>query len=220
MIPARISHLVISAEEVEPRKPGESDLQYVRRLESLGHSVAGVKNGEVSLMRRPHHPPPQSMREPGRVPMDAGRPSVWIPWYFKRGALTLVTGPLFLFLIFCVVVSAFGAVIQGIALFRVSGAVFGIIGGIIAVSFGWIPVIMPPVLYYSLIKNLPGLWLRPDASRRDKILSSLAVLVLLPLGAYLVYHAVAWGIGWIADRDPSAAFAAGVTGSKPPVDRP
>jgi hypothetical protein len=79
---------------------------------------------------------------------------------------------------------------------------------------------MPPVLYYSLIKNLPGLWLRPDASPRTKILSSLTVLVLLPLGAYFVHHAVTWGIGWIADRDPCAALAAGVTGSNPPVNCP
>ncbi len=85
---------------------------------------------------------------------------------------------------------------------------------------GWVPVILPPVLYYSLIKNLPGLWLRPDASGRTKVFSSLAVLILLPLAAHLVYHGVTLGIGWIADRDPCAAFAAGVTGSKPPVNCP
>jgi hypothetical protein len=151
---------------------------------------------------------------------QANRASVWIPWYFRRGALTLLTAPLFLLLVYCVAVSTFGAVIQGLALLRATHAVFGFIGAFIALSVGWIPAILPPVLYYSLIKNLPGLWLRSDASGPAKMLSSLAVLVLLPLAAFLVYHSVAWGIGWIADRDLCAAFAAGVTGSESPVDCP
>jgi hypothetical protein len=129
---------------------------------------------------------------------DANRALVWVPWYFRQGALTSLTAPLFVFLVFCIAVSAFGAAIQGLALVQASYAVFGAVGALIAISFGWVPVIMPPVLYYSLIKNLPGLWLRPDASRRAKIVSSFTVLVLLPLGSYLVYHAVASGIGWIA----------------------
>ena len=44
---------------------------------------------------------------------DASRASVWIPWYFKRGALTVVTAPLFLLLVYCIAVSAFVAVVQG-----------------------------------------------------------------------------------------------------------
>jgi hypothetical protein len=158
--------------------------------------------------------------EPEAVLADAGRATVWVPWYFRQGALTFLTAPLFLLLVFFVAVSAFGAFIQGLALVRASYAVFGAVGALIAISFGWVPIITPPALYYSLVKNLPGLWLRPDASRRAKIFSSITVLLLLPLGAYLVYHAVAWGIGWLADRDPCTAFAAGVTGSKPPVNCP
>jgi len=42
-------------------------------------------------------------------------------------------------------------VIQGLALLRASYAVFGFIGAFIAASFGWVPVILPPILYYSLI---------------------------------------------------------------------
>jgi hypothetical protein len=148
------------------------------------------------------------------------RVSVCIPWYFKRGALTPITVPVFLFLVYSIAVSAFGALIQGLALLLASYAVFGIIGALIAISLGWLWVIMPPILYYALIKTLPGLWLRPDRSRRAKILYSLAVLILFSLGAYLVYHAVGWGIGWIADRNPCAAFSVGVTGSRPPVNCP
>lgn len=159
-------------------------------------------------------------REPETVLEKASEASVWIPWYFRRGALTLVTAPLFLFLVYCIAISAFGAVIQGLALLRATYAVFGFIGAFSAVSFGWVPVILPPILYYSLMRNLPGLWLQPDASRLAKVSSSIAVIVLLPLAAYLIYHGVTWGIGWIADRDPCAAFSAGVTGSKPPVNCP
>ncbi len=159
-------------------------------------------------------------REPERVLTEASNVSVWILWYFKRGTLTLVTAPLFLFLSYCIAISAFGSVIQGLALLRVSYAVFGFIGAFMAASFGWVSVILPPILYYSLMKNLPGLWLRPDASRRTKVFSSLAVIVLLPLAAYLIYHGISWGIGWIADHDPCAAFSAGVTVSKPPVNCP
>lgn len=151
---------------------------------------------------------------------QASRASVWISWYFKRGAFTLVTAPLFLLLVYCVAISTFGAVVQGLGLLRATHAVFGFIGAFIAASVGWVPVILPPVLYFSLIKNLPGVWLRPDAPGRTKLLSSVVVLVLIPLAAYLTYHGVTWGIGWIADRNPCAAFAAGVTGSKIPLDCP
>jgi hypothetical protein len=60
MLDQRFSHLVTLAQDVEPRKPEESDHQYVRRLESLGHAVAGVsRDDEVLLVRRPHHPKPK-----------------------------------------------------------------------------------------------------------------------------------------------------------------
>ena len=156
--------------------------------------------------------------EPERVLTEASKASVWIRWYFRRGALTPVTAALFLLLSACIAISAFGAVIQGIALLQASHAVFGFVGAFVAVLFGWIPIVLPPILYFSLMKNLPGVWLRPDASRRTKAFSSLAVVVLLPLTAYLVYHGIAWGIGWIADHDPCATLSAGVTGSNPPAN--
>lgn len=158
--------------------------------------------------------------EAERVLSDARKASVWIPWYFKRGIFTFITAPLFLFLCYCIAISIFGSVLQGLALVRASYAVFGFFGAFVALSFGWIPVILPPVLYYSLIKNLPGLWLRPDASRRNRLISSFAVIILIPLAAYLIFHGTVYGIGWIADHNPCAAFAAGVTGSRPPINCP
>ena len=150
--------------------------------------------------------------------VSAGRASIWSKWYFTRGAFTILTAPLFLFLIYAIITSALGAAIQGIALIRVSYAVLGIVGPLFFIAGGWIPLILPPVLYYSLLKNLPGLWIRVDASRMAKIGWSIAVVIALPLAAHLVFEGVAWGIGWIADRDPCAAFDAGVTGSIPPTN--
>jgi hypothetical protein len=150
----------------------------------------------------------------------ANRASVWVSWYFRRGPLTIVTVPLFLLLVYSTVVSAVGSLVKGLALLRASYAVFGAFGALAALSVGWVPVIMPPVLWYGLTKHLPGLWLRPDASRRTKVVTSIAVLASLPLAAYLIHHVVVLAIGWIADRDPCAALAAGVTGSKPPTKCP
>lgn len=150
----------------------------------------------------------------------ANQLAVWVPWYFTRGLLSVVTAPLFCFLLFSVAISAIGAVIQGLALIRAAYAILGILGAFLALTFGLWFVIIPPALYYSLLKNLPGLWLRPDAARRTKLLWSLALVILLPATAYVMFHAIAFGIGWLADRDPCAAFAVGVTGSEPPVDCP
>lgn len=149
---------------------------------------------------------------------NPGSASVWIPWYFKRGALMAITAPLAVSLAYCLTISIAGAAVQAWALLRASHAVFGLIGAFLAACVGLIPVIMPPVLYYSLVKNLPGLWIRQDAARHAKLLGSLAVLILLPLSAYLIYHAVGLGIAWIADRDPCAALSAGVSGSRLPVN--
>lgn len=148
----------------------------------------------------------------------ADRASVWIKWYFTRGALTILTLPLVLLLVSATGIAIFGAVVQAYALFRVSWAVFGLLGTALIVAGGWIPLIIPPALYYSLLKNLPGLWIRRDASVRAKILWSAVLVVAMPLCAHLIYQAIALGIGWIADQDPCAAFEAGVTGSIPPTN--
>lgn len=150
----------------------------------------------------------------------ANRASVWVPWYFRRGLFAILTVPLFLFLVYSIVLSAVGSLVKGVALLRASYAVFGIVGAFAVFSIGWIPVIMAPVLWYSLTKHLPELWLRPDASTRAKVFTSIGVLVSLPLAAYLIHHVVVLAIGWIADLDPCAALAAGVTASRPPTKCP
>jgi hypothetical protein len=147
-------------------------------------------------------------------------PVIWISWYFNRGIATLITGPLFLLFVAGFAISVFDAVIQGIGLGRANRAAFGFVGEFVGFPIGWIPIIIPPTLYYYLAKSLPCLWLHSDASRRIKILMSIIIIVLIPLGAELVSSGVVWSIGWVADHNPCAALSVGVTGSNPPINCP
>jgi len=157
----------------------------------------------------------ESEFEPDPEIIEADDASGWVAWYFKQGALTLVTAPLFLILVAGVASEAYGAIIHALALVRASYAVFGFFGAFISVSFGWIPVILPPVCYYSLVSSLPGTWRDRDSTRRAKIWTTITVIILLPLAASLIDYGVSWSIGRIADHNPCAALSAGVTGSKP-----
>ncbi len=139
-------------------------------------------------------------------------------WYFTRGPLRIVTIPLFLLLILALATSILGSLVRGLTLLRVGHAVFGLIGSAIVVLVGWIPLIIPPSLYYSLMANIPGLWLRHDTSRRTKALVTVSLLIAFSLIAYLVQEGTARGIAWIADQNPCAAVAAGVTGTRPPIN--
>lgn len=120
---------------------------------------------------------------------------IWLPWYFRQGFYTILTIPLFIFLIYCVAVSSFGALIQAIAIFKISND-FGILGKLIIFSIFWVPI-MVPAIYYSLFKNFPGLWLRTDTTLKIKIIFSIVLLIIIPLIAYLSYHALGVGIGWL-----------------------
>ncbi len=153
----------------------------------------------------------------GDILKHADKVSVWVPWYFNRGLFVLLTIPFFLIVIFSLLTSVVGAVVQEIAILRVSQAVFGFLGLFITILLGWTPVILPPAIIYSLIKNIPGVWLDSDASNRQKIFCTVIVVILLPVVAQIIYSAVTFGIGWIADQNPCAAYRVGVIGSKVPT---
>lgn len=136
-------------------------------------------------------------------------------WYFSQRFGNLLSIPIFIWLIYSLVVSLLGAVIQWLALVRVTNAVFGIIVTILT-SFLWILPFLPPILYYSLLKNIPRLWLRKDASKKIKICFSIGIFIVFSLLAFLIFHMNVKIIAWVADRNPEAAYKAGVTGSKVP----
>ena len=86
-------------------------------------------------------------RQEAEAPVrTANKAAAWVSWYFKRGAFTLATAPLFLFLCYCLAVAVGGSIFQGLALSRAAFAVFGFIGGFAIASLAWMPVVAPPVL--------------------------------------------------------------------------
>ncbi|MGH8337931.1 MAG: hypothetical protein ACRETL_14165, partial [Gammaproteobacteria bacterium] len=100
---------------------------------------------------------------------------VWLPWYFTRRWLSILTVPLFFFLVYAAYESAAGGFILFLGFVKVSGAVFGRGWAFLAASFGWIQAVLPLTLYYSLLKNIPGTWLRRDIN--GKVATKLAVTV-------------------------------------------
>ena len=150
----------------------------------------------------------------------AERARVWIPWYFTRSLANVITIPLFLLFVSAVAVSAVGAIFQFIALARATWAVWGWLGAALVLLGAWIPIVIPPSMYFSLLKSFPGLWIRRDASNAMKFAGSVFVIVVFPLIAYVTYHLITLGIGWIADRNPCASVEAGVTGSIVPTNCP
>ena len=65
-LPPHLSHLQL-AEEVEPRKPGESDSVYLLRLESMGLEPGGFFHGQAVLSKH-REPSPPEPPDPKSVP--------------------------------------------------------------------------------------------------------------------------------------------------------
>lgn len=148
-------------------------------------------------------------------PLASPRIAIWLPWYFKRGSLSILTVPVFLFLAWGLFHLIWAGVIYSLALTRVSGAVFGRVVGSVIWAFAWLPAFAPAILYYSLLKNLPGVWLRRDLTTKAyaKLGVTVGMIILFVGAAEAITKANSYAIGWIADRDPCASYKAGVTGS-------
>lgn len=144
-----------------------------------------------------------------------------IKWFFKQGIFTLITAPLFLILIYCVIYSVYAAVFQCWLLFRVDIAVFGFTWWGLVLNI-WVCTLIfsPPMIYWLLIIILPAIWRNSIISRRRKIISTLIIFILFDLVAALIVYGVSLEIGSIADRNPCAALSVGITGSKPPTNCP
>jgi hypothetical protein len=144
--------------------------------------------------------------------------STWLPWYFTRRALSILTVPLFLLLLLGLLQSIWAGFVYVLAFARASGAVFGGIAAFVAACFWWIPAFTPAILFYSLLRNVPGIWLRRDVRMRTagKFGVTIGVVILLVAIGDVVAFGNKYAIRWIADRDPCAAYKAGVTGSIPP----
>jgi hypothetical protein len=146
-------------------------------------------------------------RPEGRTP--------WVAWYLRPRAAMVLTLPLALLLVVATLNASALAAIQGYALVRASWAVYGVLGVLAVLVVGWAPVLLPPLFYFAASKSIPPLWFRGRA-----VGATIAVLVAVPLLAYLTSECVGIAIGWVADQDPCAALAAGISGRIPPAGCP
>ena len=144
----------------------------------------------------------------------------WARWYFSRGWFGVITIPLFLFLAIATYSAAKGGIILWLAFGHATHAVYGSVASLMAFTTLWPLALLPAFLCYSLLKNTSGLWLRRDVSMRavTKLLITVAMLIALLGVAQLIAMGEIWAVAWVADRDPCAAAAAGVTGSHPPTN--
>lgn len=122
-------------------------------------------------------------------------------WYFTRGWYSLLTIPLFLFLVLTLVTEirddlirlmAFGAAVK-----LLSGStlvVFAVIG------FGWILAFLPSVLVFSFLATLPPAWASREFSSRAKLF----VLVVMVIAYFAISYGSAWAmnqfVSWTAAR--------------------
>ncbi len=129
----------------------------------------GPRSGILTNQMMSPAPPPQE------YPFASPSISIWLPWYFTQRALSALTIPLFFFLLVQWLKCVWAGCIDYPAMVRASEAAFGSIAAFIAVLFAWIPAFAPAVITYSLLPNVPGLWIRRDLTTRTS----------MKVGAYL-----------------------------------
>jgi hypothetical protein len=88
--------------------------------------------------------------------------------------------PLLLLLAYGAYVSAKSGIALFLALIKASSAVFGVGAGFLATGLGWIPAMAPVTFYYTLLKNIPGTWLRTDFNMNvvGRFATTVGVIVL------------------------------------------
>lgn len=137
-------------------------------------------------------------------------------WWFTNGWLSLLTVPILLALIAFAAVTVFNAFVQTMAYFKVLGAVWGFFGYAL-LAFIWpFSLIVPSLLSFAAVTSIPAVIVQNTESRMSEFAYLVFGIVIL-LGSVL---GLQWchgkTIAWIADRNPQAAYEAGVIGSSPP----
>jgi hypothetical protein len=145
-----------------------------------------------------------------------------IAWYFRRGWVRLVTIPLFLYLMFGLLLAVWTGLIQFYAGLKAIGLIARLLTGLVVPDlFIWLLfpfpggiLLIPVLLWYLLLRGTPALWSSPKRRPGTKIAVWLSLFVGVQLIAWFIHSGVSHGIGWIADRDPCLAIEAGLTGSQ------
>jgi hypothetical protein len=136
-----------------------------------------------------------------------------IVWWFTRGAVSVITIPVFLILLAGTLGAFFQGGIQTLAYLRVTKAVWGwlgVVGCLFIWLFSW-SLFRARQIWWLAIKATHGMEAAPMSRGQG-------VVTVIILVAFSTFMQLGHGkiISWIADRDPDAAYRAGVTGSRPP----
>jgi hypothetical protein len=141
-----------------------------------------------------------------------------IVWWFTRGGVSIFTVPIFLFLLYGTIGAFLEGGIETFAYCKATTAVWSW-WGLIPFLFIWpFSLLMPGLLWWAAIITTPGIYAKDAGTvSRGVRLWTVTGTVALLVGSSMFMQ---WGhgkiIGWIADRNPDAAYRAGVTGSRPP----
>lgn len=137
-----------------------------------------------------------------------------IAWWFTRGMWSLITIPIAIFLMMgCIYAFIYGG-IQTLAYFHVLRAVIGFWGVIIFLIVAPFSLLVPGFIWWAAIKDIPKVIqaeARTRASAAGYFIAGLIFLVGVASGIQWIHGQA---ICWIADRNPDAAYRAGVTGSE------
>jgi hypothetical protein len=134
----------------------------------------------------------------------------WFTWWFTRGIGSVITIPVVLFLILGCIYAFIQGGIQTFAYLRVLKAVAGF-WGIIIFIFVWpFSLLIPGYIWWAAIREIPKV-IQTEARTRGSAAGYFIVGLVFLVG---IASGIQWGhgraIGWIADKNPTAAFKAGV----------
>src|SRR5262245_36959658 len=123
----------------------------------------------------------------------------------------------FAWLLYAAIVGTLGAVVKTAAAAAVSMAVLGVLGTVVAFPALFALIVGAVAAYLAPLFVVPRLW-RGPRTRNAKIGLTVALVIGGALAGFFLNAIATKGITLIADREPCAAFRAGVTGSVRPSD--
>lgn len=144
-----------------------------------------------------------------------------IRWYFPPNIKSLLLVPLFLWLVYCFLLTVFGALLKILGFFVATKAVYGALGIVVlllASALVFMLVVAPPACWFMILMNLPYFLTHANLSLAARLFIASILLLILPFIASGFYHTTTNMIGWIAQQDPCAAWNAGIMFTTPPLD--
>lgn len=146
------------------------------------------------------------------MPHDSYSGPSFSEWWFSLDFWLVLKVPCFLFLVYQSLFTLWMSLLQTYGFCLALWAVWGWFGVFLIVMLAWI------VLFWFIwIPNIVALGCLTDTHRSFVVLRRTRAALALA-GRVLLLSALFWCngyiVGWIADRNPEASYAAGIIGSK------